>query len=106
MGLAVKLPENIKDEIISITKKDNVVDGIKDLVKQKLLRKKNKYSFMLKSFVKKHGMKFKDFEKKIKNKAIDYETEKDYLDWDMAITVLEDVKDELKGIRRSPVYPV
>lgn len=98
MGLAVKLPEHIKDEIISITKKDNVVDGIKDLVKQELLRKKNKYSFMLKSFEKKYGMKFKDFEKKIKNKAIDYETEKDYLDWDMAITVLEDVKDELKGI--------
>lgn len=98
MGLAVKLPENIKNEIISITKKDNVVDGIKDLVKQELLRKKNKYLFMLKSFEKKYGMKFKDFEKKIKNKAIDYETEKDYLDWDMAVTVLEDVKDELKGI--------
>ena len=53
---------------------------------------------MLKNFEKKYGMKFKDFEKKIKNKAIDYETEKDYLDWDMAVTVLEDVKDELKGI--------
>ncbi len=98
MGLAVKLPENIKNEIISITKKDNVVDGIKDLVKQELLRKKNKYLFMLKSFEKKYGMKFKVFEKKIKNKTIDYKTEKDYLDWDMAVTVLEDVKDELKGI--------
>lgn len=32
MGIAVKLPKNIKDEIIIITKKDNVVDGIKDLV--------------------------------------------------------------------------
>ena len=43
-------------------------------------------------------MKFKDFEKKIKNKAIDYATEKDYLDWDMAVMALEDIKDELKGI--------
>ncbi|MBI5194900.1 MAG: hypothetical protein HZA10_01100 [Nitrospirae bacterium] len=62
------------------------------------MRKKNKYLFMMKNLEKKYAMKFKDFEKKIKNKAIDYATEKDYLDWDMAVTALEDIKDELKGI--------
>lgn len=98
MSIAIKLPEKIKDDIISITKKDDVVAGIKDLVRQELIRKKAKYLFMIKNFEKKHGMKFRDFEKKIKNKKMDYETEKDYFDWDMAVTALDDIRDEIKGV--------
>ena len=98
MNIAIKLPEKIKNDIISITKKDDVVDGIKDLVKQELIRKKARYLFMVKNFEKKYGVKFRDFEKKIKNKKMDYETEKDYFDWDMAVTALDDIKDEIKGV--------
>lgn len=98
MDIAIKLPEKIKDDILSITKKDDVVDGIKALVKQELIRKKAKYLFIVKNFEKKYGMKFRDFEKKIKNKKMDYETEKDYFDWDMVVTALDDIKDEIKGV--------
>ncbi|MBI5050934.1 MAG: hypothetical protein HZC11_08735 [Nitrospirae bacterium] len=98
MNVSVKLPEKIKDEIISITEKSNVVDGIKDLVKQELIRKKTKYLFMVRNFEKKYGTKFKEFEQKIKNKKMDYETEKDYFEWDMALTALEDIKEEIKGV--------
>lgn len=98
MNIAIKLPEKIKDDILSITRKDDVVDGIKDLVRQELIRKKAKYLFMVKNFEKKYGMKFRYFEKKIKNKKMDYEIEKDYFDWDMAVTALDDIKDEIKGI--------
>ena len=97
MNVTIKLPERIKDGIISITEKSNVVDGIKDLVKQELIRKKTKYLFMVRNFEKKYGMKFKEFEQKNKNKKMDYETEKDYFDWDMALTALEDIKEEIKG---------
>lgn len=98
MNVAIKLPETIKDEIINLTKRDNVVDGIKDLLKQELLRKTNKYLFMIKSYEKKYGLKFKDFEKKQKNKKMDEETEKDYFDWDLAVTALEDIMDDIKGV--------
>jgi len=98
MNIAIKLPEKIKDDIISITKKEDVVDGIKDLVKQELGRKKAKYLFMIKNFEKKYNLKFKDFEKKHKNKKMNYETEKDYFDWDMAVTALDDIKDDIKGV--------
>ena len=98
MSIIIKLPEKIKNDIISITKKEDVVDGIKDLVRQELIRKKTKYLFMVKNFEKKYGVKFRDFEKKIKNKKMDYETEKDYFDWDMAVTALGDIKDEIKGV--------
>jgi len=97
MNVTIKLPERIKEGIISITEKKNVVDGIKDLVKQELIRKKTKYLFMVRNFEKKYGMKFKEFEQKNKNKKMNYETEKDYFDWDMALTALEDIKEEIKG---------
>jgi len=97
MNVTIKLPERIKEGIISLTEKNNVVDGIKDLVKQELIRKKTKYLFMARNFEKKYGMKFKEFEQKNKNKKMDYETEKDYFDWDMALTALEDIKEEIKG---------
>lgn len=97
MNVTIKLPERIKEGIISITEKNNVVDGIKDLVKQELIRKKTKYLFMVRNFEKKYGMKFKEFEQKNKNKKMDYETEKDYFDWDMALTALEDIKEKIKG---------
>jgi hypothetical protein len=97
MNVTIKLPERIKEGIISLTEKNNVVDGIKDLVKQELIRKKTKYLFMVRNFEKKYGMKFKEFEQKNKNKKMDYETEKDYFDWDMALTALEDIKEEIKG---------
>lgn len=98
MNVAIKLPEMIKDEIINLTKRDNVVDGIKALLKQELLRKKNKYLFIVKNFETKYGLKFKDFEKKQKNKKMDYETERDYFDWDLAVTALEDINGDIKGV--------
>ena len=97
MNVTIKLPERIKEGIISITEKNNVVDGIKDLVKQELIRKKTKYLFMVRNFEKKYGMQFMEFEQKNKNKKMNYETEKDYFDWDMALTALEDIKEEIKG---------
>ena len=43
-------------------------------------------------------MKFEDLEKLYKNRKNDYEIEKAYFNWDMAITALEDIEEELKEI--------
>lgn len=51
---------------------------------------------MVKNFEKKYYMEFKDFEKVHKDQKMDYELEKDYFDWDMAVTVLEDIEEEMK----------
>lgn len=98
MNIAIELPEKIKNEIISITRKDNVVDGIKDLVSHELIRNKNKYLFMIRQFEKKYGMEFNEFEEKNKGVKMDYESEKDYYDWDMAVTALEDTDIEIRGL--------
>jgi hypothetical protein len=98
MGIAIELPERIRNEIVNVTKKDNVVDGIKDLLSHELIRKRNKYIFMNRHFEQKYGMKFIEFEEKNKGAKMEYETEKDYFDWDMAVTSLEDVENEIRGL--------
>jgi hypothetical protein len=94
----VVLPKKIHKELINITKKEDTVDAIKELINREIIRKKNKYMFIVKNFEIKYKMKFGEFEKAYKNKMMDYEIEKDYFEWDMAVTVLEDIEEELKAI--------
>lgn len=54
--------------------------------------------FVANNLEKKYNLKFADFEKANRDKKMDYEKERDYLEWDMAITVLEDIKEEIKNI--------
>ncbi len=86
----VVLSEKVQKELVNITKKRDIVDAIKELINRELKRKKNKYIFMVKNFEKKYNMKFESFEKVYKDREMNYEIEKDYFDWDMAVTVLED----------------
>jgi len=96
MSNRVVLPEKLQKELVNISKKADIVDAIKELINRELIRKKNKYMFMVRNFEKKYNMKFDDFEKVYKEKKMNYEVEKDYLDWDMAVTVLEDIEEEIK----------
>jgi hypothetical protein len=95
----VVLPDKLHKELINISKKENTIDAIKELIMRELIRKKNKYMFLVKSFEKKYNMEFEGFEKLYKEKKMDYEKEKDFFDWDMAVTVLEDIEEEIKEIR-------
>jgi len=90
------LSEKLQKELVNITKKGDIVEAIKELITRELIRKKNKYTFMVNNFEKKYHMEFKDFEKAHKDQKMDYELEKDYFDWDMAVTVLEDIEEEMK----------
>ncbi|MFC1596142.1 hypothetical protein ACFL4D_02525, partial [Candidatus Margulisiibacteriota bacterium] len=89
----------LQKELKSITKKKSPLSAIKELAKRELSRKQNKYLFMINNFEKKYNMTFKQFEKHYKNNATKYEIEKDYFDWDMAITALEDLEEEFKSIQ-------
>ena len=95
---SIVLTEKLQKELVNITKKDSPAEAIKELIKRELIRKKNKYVYMNKDFERRYNMKFEDFEKLYKERKNDIEIEKAYFDWDMAITVLEDIEEELKGI--------
>ncbi len=100
MSKNVALSEKLEKELMGITKKESIIDAIKELVRRELIRKKNKYSFIIKDFDKKYKMTFDEFEGQCKIK-MNNEIEKDYLDWDMAVTALEDIEEGLKEIERS-----
>ncbi len=92
----VVLSEKVQKELVNITQKGDIVDAIKELINRELIRKKNKYIFMVKNFEKKYNMKFENFEKVYKDREMNYEIERDYFDWDMSVTVLEDIEEEIK----------
>lgn len=98
MSSNVVLSDKLQKELINVTKKNDALDAIKELVYKELIRKRNKYMFVANNLEKKYNLKFADFEKANRDKKMDYEKERDYLEWDMAITVLEDIKEEIKNI--------
>jgi hypothetical protein len=50
---------------------------------------------MIKYFERKYNMDFETFEEKRVSKETPYEAERDYFEWDMAVTLIEDLKEEL-----------
>ena len=53
---------------------------------------------MIKYFERKYNIDFETFEKNRVTKEMPYEIERDYFEWDMAITLIEDLKEELSQL--------
>lgn len=77
------------------THKNTLHEGLKEILSQEINRKIKKYLLTINYFENKYGVDFDRFEEMNKDSRMDYETEKNYLDWDMAVTVIEDLKEEL-----------
>ncbi len=95
----LKLPKNLNDELFTITKKSNIEDAVKELIYREFLRKKNKHNFAKRMFEKKYEMTFDKFEETCKGKKLEYEIEKDYFDWDMAVTALDDICSKIENMK-------
>jgi len=55
-----------------------------------------KYDLMIKNFEKKYGMSFAEFSDSDLMKEPAFEVEQDFFDWDMAVTGLEDMHQEIQ----------
>ena len=55
-----------------------------------------KYGLMIKNFEKKYGMSFAEFSDSDLMKEPAFEIEQDFFDWDMAVTGLEDMRQEIQ----------
>ncbi|NIO72113.1 MAG: hypothetical protein GTN71_24580 [Anaerolineae bacterium] len=55
-----------------------------------------KYDLMIKNFEKKYGMSFTEFSDSDLMKEPVFEVEQDFFDWDMAVTGLEDMRQEIQ----------
>jgi hypothetical protein len=65
------------------------------MLRNEIQRKIKKHMLMIKHFERKYNMDFETFEENRVTKEMPYEIERDYFEWDMAITLIEDLKEEL-----------
>jgi hypothetical protein len=58
-----------------------------------------KYDLLIKNLEKKYGMSFTEFSDSDPMKEPAFEIEQDFFDWDMAVTGLEDMRQEIQLLR-------
>ena len=64
-----------------------------------------KYELMIKNFEKKYGMAFATFSDSDLMKEPAFEVEQDFFDWDMAVTGLEDMRQEIQLLEALALSP-
>ena len=69
------------------------------LLEKEVVRKITKYRFIIHGFEKKYRTTFDKFEMRIRQSKPAFSEEQDYYDWDMAVTALEDMEQELQKVR-------
>jgi hypothetical protein len=95
------LDKGLTDRITQLDASGDINTAVAKLLLMKNQRELTKYELICKNFEKKYKTDFVNFKSKINRDEIDYHTEQDFFDWDMAITAIEDIKKEieyLKGI--------
>ena len=91
----ISINKNVKDILIKHAQKDTPEESLKEILKNEIQRSLKKHMLMIKHFERKYNMDFETFEQNRVTKDIPYELERDYFEWDMAITLIEDLKEEL-----------
>ena len=73
-------------------------EGLRGLLLQQARRNLVKYRAMAQRFNKKHKTDFDTFRKKVLAREPDFETEQDYFDWEMAITGIDEMEEEIRRL--------
>lgn len=98
MEEVIRINDNVRNILIKYTRKTNAADSLNEILKNDLIRKMKRYKIMLKHFENKYKLDFDAFESSHKNSEMKFETEKDYFDWDLAVTAVEDLEAELRSL--------
>jgi hypothetical protein len=95
----VTIESELAERVKRLTAKQGIDEGIKDLLIDKARREILKYDLVIKDFEQKYGMSFNEFKDSELMRKPRFEVEQDYFDWEMAITVIEDTREELDKLR-------
>ena len=83
--------------------------GLDQVLAQLLLERaqKNliKYRTVMRSFESKYGVDFVAFRERVLAEQPSFEAEQDYFDWELAVTAVMDMEDEIKRLRRVASPP-
>ena len=91
----VQIDAEILNTIGKIEPEHSLDRNILRLLEKEVVRKITKYRFIIHGFEKKYCTTFDEFEMGIRKSKPAFAEEQDYYDWDMAVTALEDIEQEL-----------
>lgn len=95
------LNEQLIDRVIQLDPSGNINRAVASLLLMKNRRDLVKYELMCKNFQQKYRTNFSIFKEEISQKAeTDYQKEQDFFDWDMAITTIDELKEEINYLQR------
>lgn len=95
MPEVIKVNENVKSILMKHSQKETLEESLNEILKNEIQRKIKKHMLMITHFENKYKMDFETFEENRVSKEMSYEIERDYFEWDMALTMVEDLKGEL-----------
>ena len=64
-----------------------------------------KYRTTIRDFESKYGVDFPAFRQRVLSDQPAFEVEQDYFDWELAVTAISDMEDEIKRLRRIVQSP-
>jgi len=95
----VQIDTELLNTIGKIEPEHSLDRSILRLLEKEVVRKITKYRFIIHGFEKKYCTTFDKFEMRIRESKPAFAEEQDYYDWDMAVTALEDMEQELQKVR-------
>jgi hypothetical protein len=94
----VMIESELADRVKRLTAKQEIDEGIKDLLIEKARREILKCDLVIKGFERKYDMDFNQFKGSKLMSEPRFDAEQDYFDWEMAVTVIEDTREELERL--------
>ena len=78
----------------------NVDLSMRQILTSEIRRRMNRYELIDRRFRHKYGMSFEEFRNKriVKEQGYSFEVESDYCDWEMAVTGLAALREQLAGL--------
>jgi len=73
-----------------------------DLLLEQAQKNLIKYETMIRQFEAKYGQNFETFRRNVLSSAPSFEVEQDYFDWELAVTGLADMEEEIKHLLDLP----
>ena len=95
MVLPVAIESSAKRLFPNLQPEQAIVELLLERAQKNLI----KYQSAAREFETKYAQKFEPFRKKLLSSKPDSETEQDYFDWELAVTGVADMQDEIKQLK-------
>jgi hypothetical protein len=97
-GFGIAIAETLRASLERLESTGDYNHSIAKVLLTHARRKHAKYSLMDKNFQRKYGMSFAEFADSEVMREPTFEVEQDFFDWDMTVTGMEDMQEEIERL--------